>query len=284
MIDMSNTLIPIPLGLPAVVAVDGSRHSVHAAVWAAEEAIDRDTWLRMVYVEPGADAESADARAAFDSALDAIEAAGRKIRTERQIRQGEPASAVIEESRAAQLVCVGAKGIEGSPGGRGAIAAQIAESAFCPVIIVRRRGRRHSPGDRWVIAVLDESPVAPAVWRAALTEARRRDAAALALTSWPSQSYGHHHCGDGLRAQLDHDLQACRDDDAHTRVWATSIPAHLAGALAQTADLDQLIVVGKSNPELIAELVGPQGRSLLRKTNCSVMVVRDDQCEALAAS
>ena len=85
MIDMSNTRIP--LGLPVVVAVDGSRQSVHAAVWAAEEAIDRDAWLRLVYVEPDADTGSADAQAAFDSALDAIEAAGRKIRTECQIRR-----------------------------------------------------------------------------------------------------------------------------------------------------------------------------------------------------
>jgi nucleotide-binding universal stress UspA family protein len=51
----------------------------------------------------------------------------------------------------------------------------------------------------------------------------------------------------------------------------------MADLLTETAGIDQLVVVGTNNPSLVAELVGPQGRSLLRKTNCSVLVLRERQ-------
>jgi nucleotide-binding universal stress UspA family protein len=46
--------------------------------------------------------------------------------------------------------------------------------------------------------------------------------------------------------------------------------------LAETVDIDQLVIVGRNNPELITELIGPQARSMLSHTDCSVMVFRDD--------
>lgn len=276
-----------PPAPPVIVGVDGSRHALRAALWAADEAIDRGTCLRLVYIiAPDTDGIAADteqARLILQNVRGVVESTTRPVRTECQILHGDPAAGLREASRAGQLMCLGAKGMHDSATRRGATAAAIAESAFCPVAIVRRRGRRRLSEVRWVVAVLDDSPVASEVWRVALDEAERRDAPLLALTSWPSRLYGYHLTGDDLRAELDRRLASDRDE-AGVRVHAASIPEHLAALLARTPDLDQLVVIGKSNPDLIAELVGPEGRSLLRKTNCSVMIIRGDQCEALAAS
>ncbi|CAN5791503.1 hypothetical protein BH09ACT7_BH09ACT7_38940 [soil metagenome] len=135
-----------------------------------------------------------------------------------------------------------------------------------------------------MVAVLDKSPVSTGVMRTALDEAMRRDASVLALMSWPESDYGAIHTDDELRAELDRYLEDSDRSAPDVGICAASVPENLTDLLAQTADLDQLVIVGRSNPELIAELFGPQARSRLRKTNCSVMLFREEQHSALAAS
>jgi nucleotide-binding universal stress UspA family protein len=275
---------------PVIVGIDGSKHAVRAAIWASDEASGRDTTLHLVYViEPDVDdldAEFDDARLALDEVRSAIESTGRPIEMTSEILRGDPPAMLIEASRSAQLVCVGAIGMHDSaPDRRGATGAMIAESAFCPVIMVRRRGgHRPPPGDRWVVAVLDQSPVSRGVLQTALDEASRREAPVLALISWPARTFGSHHTEDDLRAELDRHLRGADRDETHVQVCAASTPANLVHLLARTPDIDQVVILGKSNPELMNELVGPQGRSQLRKTNCSVMTFRNEQDTALAAS
>ena len=48
---------------------------------------------------------------------------------------------------------------------------------------------------------------------------------------------------------------------------------HIANVLAQSADIDQLVIIGPDDPDLVAEAVGPHGRNILRGTNCSVLVL-----------
>lgn len=71
-----------------VVGVDGSRAATHAAVWAIDEAIERDIPLRLVYAIDSRDARNAHdsdvayaaARAALFDARAAVEATGRRSR------------------------------------------------------------------------------------------------------------------------------------------------------------------------------------------------------------
>ena len=65
------------------------------------------------------------------------------------------------------MICVGSKGLDNSPGQRhGSTAAELAQRAFSPVAIVRRRHTRKSlPAGRWIIAALDDSPGSRAVLR-----------------------------------------------------------------------------------------------------------------------
>jgi hypothetical protein len=51
----------------------------------------------------------------------------------------------------------------------------------------------------------------------------------------------------------------------------------MSNLLEQSATIDQLVIVGPNNPKLAAEVVGPKARTILRDTNCSLLILRDHQ-------
>ncbi|MDX1890779.1 universal stress protein [Mycolicibacterium sp. 050158] len=271
-----------PTNLPVVVGIDGSKHARRAAVWAHAEARDWAVPLKLVYVIDS-DAEDFEvmvdeARQALDEARAAVMETGAPVEVKSEILYGDPAAMLIDESRSSRLVCLGAKGRHDSAAGhRGATAATIAEFGFCPVTIVRCHPRHGHRADSWIVAVLGESSVSHGVLQTALDEAVRRNAPVLALPSWPAAVPQSRGTDDDrrLREKLDRYLRDTEDDQADVRVCALPLPPDLTELLVQTADLDQLVVVGKDRPDLITELVGPQARSALHDTNCSVLVFRE---------
>ncbi len=76
---------------------------------------------------------------------------------------------------------------------------------------------------------------------------------------------------------LDRYLRATQDDDTDVRVYSLALPLDLAEMLATVSDLAQLVVVGMDDAQLVVDLIGPEARSLLRHTNVSVMVFRDQR-------
>ena len=128
---------------PVIVGIDGSTAALRAALWAVDEAVSRDTPLRLVHVVPASshdlDEALADARDVLHKAWTEVEATGKPVKIESDIVHGDPGQALIEASRAAQLVCVGSKGTHDSPRGRRAsTAATLARGAASPVV---ERGR-----------------------------------------------------------------------------------------------------------------------------------------------
>src|SRR6478735_2471756 len=129
--------------LPIVAAIDGSDTAIHAALWAIDEAITRNVPLRLVSItkssHPSAEDYYADMHHAEDSiraAKDAVEATGRPVKIETAILSGPPAFLLGEESRTADMVCVGSVGIGRSARAiLGSIATELAEKAHCPVAI-----------------------------------------------------------------------------------------------------------------------------------------------------
>jgi nucleotide-binding universal stress UspA family protein len=107
---------------PVIVGIDGSTASLRAALWAVDEAVSRDTPLRLVHVIPASghdlDEALADARDVLYTAWTEVEATGKPVKIESDIVHGDPGQALVEASRTAQLVCVGSKGTHDSPRGR----------------------------------------------------------------------------------------------------------------------------------------------------------------------
>ena len=120
-----------------VVGIDGSAAAINAAEWAVDEAMSRDSPLRLIYIlEQDSEAirlETEYAQTALLTACAAVEATGQQVKTETMIVRGRTNAVLAEESRAAAMVVVGAFG-NGYPTRKpvGSTAAALARSARCP--------------------------------------------------------------------------------------------------------------------------------------------------------
>jgi len=145
-----------------VVGVDSS-DGAKAALWfALEEAKLRGARLRAVHAwhypsigvpaieasgQPLFGVEFADlqrgAEASFQAALrEAIPDPG-EVDVEHRVVEGSAAAALVEESRGADLLVVGSRGLGGFRGLLlGSVGQQLAHHAACPVVIVPHEGHR----------------------------------------------------------------------------------------------------------------------------------------------
>jgi len=272
-----------------VVGVDGSRGAVRAAVWAIDEALSRDIPLRLVYsIEPH-DSEPADAQEserrlasaelAVRYAASAVEDTDRPVKIESEIIEGKPTATLVEASRSAAMICVGAVGLKHFDHNRiGSTAISLVSSAHCPVAIVRGSDRNTPNEPGWVVVELDESPDSAAVLQCGVEEARLRGAPLRVLGSWQSRYtdvHDTHAVADGnrmVRAQLDRRIARWKHNYPDLDVRPVAIHGSVLNYLAKHSDAIQLVVLGARNATGVEELLGPTGSAFLHNTDCSVLV------------
>lgn len=161
---------------PVVVGLDGSLDSRSAVAWAATEAIFLEAPLRLVHVvgdvsmPPSAHDCLADALAEFDLINGKEDSS---ISVESAVLQGDPLHVLTEESRTATMVCVGAGG-RGPGNAVGAIPTALADSAHCPMAIIRHENHVLPAEDGVIAVVLDDEPDNDAVVHQAMQEGRMR--------------------------------------------------------------------------------------------------------------
>lgn len=249
-----------------VVGIDGSRWSVDAAMWAAEEAAHRGVPLRLIYVlEPRGDSESEQRRLADDRAcahvsvrrvIDAIESAGRPVRIDWQIAEGSPSQVLQEASRSAELVCIGSLGIAHATGRRmGSTGQGLVTSAQCPVAIVR--SNRHRGGVVVDIDETDEIADSTGILDMAIREAQWRDAPLTALLAG-SRSAGELPNPDNrhLQARLRRRIAHHRARPHNLQFDAVVNDGGSMNYLDHHADSIQLLVVGHRRAAEMGELIG----------------------------
>ncbi len=257
-----------------VVAIDGSPAAVDAALWAVEEALDRDIPLRFVYViEPVppavTDAQEgarrlATAEVAVRYAVTAVESTESPVKIEVEILQGPVVHTLLEASRSAAMLCVGARGIKHATQGRiGSTAAALSSAARCPVAIVRAH-RPHDLRDRAVVIEIDDNAAGSAVLQRGLAAARRRHAPARVLT--PTHMYG------DAQTPWERRLAEWRRSYPDLDITTVSLREDILDYLADHADRIQLVVTSRERPGGIAPLVNAPGNTALRDTDCSILV------------
>ncbi|MEU8374795.1 universal stress protein [Micromonospora sp. NPDC048894] len=173
---------------PVVVGVDGSPTSLAAAEQAAHAAVLRSAPLHLVhgYLHPlgygvplnpydlGVPAPSEEAQQMLERT--AAELADRWSGLTVQVRQvaGGAGATLVEESRRADLVVVGSRGLGGFAGLLlGSVGAQVAAHAHCPVLVVRPETLPIGV-DGPVLVGVDGSPAAGVAADQAAAEAVRR--------------------------------------------------------------------------------------------------------------
>ena len=266
-----------------VVGIDGSKAALRAAIWAVDEALDSDSTLRLLHVVDTRDSDQeaamADARDMLAKAAETVASTGEQVKVETDIVHGDPATQLVNASRTARMVCVGYKGRSASRRRhRGAIAAEVAKNALCTAVVVRRRKQPPPYSYEWVIAVLEEKPQSHVVLQTAINEAMLRKAALLALTSWSTAERGRRvRPATGLRARLQAYLDDADSGEGDLQVCAIPMPDHIFNVLEQSAPIDQLVVIGTSKPELAGEVFSRRAAKILRRSDCSLMIARDQR-------
>ncbi len=270
-------------GLAIVVGVDGSVAASRAAVWAIDEAISRDIPLRLVAVpertEDAGDAYedgTGEARSAVQAAAAAVRAEGRPVRVQTEVVSGAPTLILLEASRTAAMICVGALGLRHFGHHRvGSTSVALVGSAHCPVAVVRGSGQAAG----WVVVELDDTPEAATVLQSGVAQARLRSAPLRVLGAWQSRS-GDSQDGAAvaegnrmLGAQLDRRLSQWRHRYPDLDVTPVAVHGSALGYLTEHVADIQLVVVGARNATGIGAVFGPTGLAALHDTDCSVLVV-----------
>lgn len=244
-----------------VVGINGSPAAVNAAKWTIDEALSRQLPLRLVYVIPRREGQSAPAseweleraETALSQAEWALQRAKKPVEIETAVLSGDPGQVLIDESRDAALICVGtSRRGWASDGLLGPTATALVADAQCPVAIIRTNPDG-SPTELGVIAVvLNDEPDNDDVVHEAMEQGRRRHATVRQidrrLNSWVRRYPDVHvqtvAAGTGVRT-----------DEKHS--------GHIGLAVGGSADAAE-----------IAGLATPNCHPIVGYPDCSVLVVR----------
>jgi len=258
-----------------VVGIDGSRSALQAALWAVDEAVDRDVPLRLVYAidpserEPGAEDAIRDTFAA-------IESTRKPVKMEAEVVHERPIAALLAESRSAAMVCVGSTGLKHAVHGRiGSTASALVRSAHCSVALVPNSVLPSTTG--CVLAVVEESPTSSAVMDLALQESGVRGAPLRVLTVRPPQGNGLQDVEETVAASARIERYLARWRRRHPTADIQAIASHGSVVnyleyLHRTADPVQVLVADPRHPGPTDSLLGHSGRAALDAARCILLI------------
>ena len=260
-----------------VVGIDGSDAAIDAARWALVEATSRDVPLRLIHAVPKRESDGSAADESLDieygetalrAASAALHATGEQVKVETDLVHGSPASALIDDSSRAAMICIGSVGI-GQIARRliGSTADAVARNAHCPVAVIRTDREAREPRSGSIAVVVEDSPGNDAVLEHGFREARLRKASILAMGVW---AWGF---GEIPYRQLDHRLHRWVTQYPEVHVRPAAARAGAADFLSRTEEPVQLAVVSSLDADKVARMVGPH-TPLLGRAGRSVLVVR----------
>ncbi|OZV73887.1 universal stress protein UspA [Micromonospora echinospora] len=277
---------------PVVVGVDGSPESLVAAEHGARAAALRSRPLHLVhgYLHPlgygvpvnpydlGLPEPSDEARTMLEKA--AADLRGRWPELTVEVRQvaGGPGATLVEESRRAELVVVGSRGLGGFAGLLlGSVSAQVAGHAHGPVLVVRPADRQVA-ADGPVLVGLDGSELAELAVGQAAEEAARRDvplvlAHVVAVDARPEDTAGGEQGAGRLLAETAATVRQRHPELAVAeRVLRSAEPA---SALVEASADAALVVVGsRGRGGFAGLLLGSVSQALVQHARCPVLVAR----------
>lgn len=289
---------------PIVVGIDGSPVSFQALRWAAEEAAHRRAPLRAVYGDASAmryapeiptvsypdsyqHAVQQQAEQWLREAVEVVAAEEPDVTTSAEARAGSPRTVLIDESKAAQLVVVGSRGLGGFSGLLlGSVAVALCRHGHCPVAVLRGPGTGAAHIGEPVVVGVDGSHEGEHALRWAFDAASARSVDLVAVHAWHDLVTGEL----WTRAQVDdtrgsvqadeerllaETLAGWREEYPGVRVRQVVLYGSPAQVLLEQASHGQLVVVGtRGRGGFAGLLLGSTSQALIHHAPCPVIVAR----------
>jgi len=280
-----------------VVGTDGSAAGAATVRWAAHEASRRRLPLHLVHAFDwnwasarfGASSEMIELAEGHANAVvaDAVVQAGQAapdIEIHPHAVVGEPAVALLEAARHAELLVVGNRGHGGFASLLlGSVSQHVATHAACPVVVVRGR---HEADDGPVIVGVDGSPAAQDALALAFQAAADRGCGLVAIRAHtpPTPPWGADipplvYDLDAVKAAAHEALETClapwRDKFPEVGVEALVAIGGGARVLVGVSHTARLVVVGsRGHGSVAGTLLGSVGIQLLHHADCPVLIAR----------
>jgi nucleotide-binding universal stress UspA family protein len=277
---------------PFVVGLDGSQESVHALMWALDEAeliqarvVAVHAWQAEDTVVQGATTEAVIARAESDrEALavideqirDAGAARGRSVVVERRPVMGEPAAALIAASRGARALVVASK--RKTRLGRlvlGSVSEACVHGAACPVVVVHRQAHPGAENRRsWEVVVgIDGSPAADRALSFAAAHGRAHRAEVRMVGAVPALASEKDIAE--IRILLERAAKPYVDPEVALYFVADAREGAPGEVLCEAARHADLLVVGRRGAGETSSPLGSVSDECVRYSACPVVVVAD---------
>lgn len=292
-----------PASAPVVVGVDGSEASRTAVTWAASEAALRRRPLRIVHAfvwpllgvplgpSPSGPQDAGlrnEANGFVDDAVAYARSLEPDVDASGEVLVGMATPTLVAESKLADLVVVGHRGLGGFSGLLvGSVGVGTAAHAHCPVVVVRRRDRGQDAAIGHVVVGVDGSPESELAIAFAFEEASRRGLGLTAVHAWTAPTS----VAPGEMLPLIYDVDLI--DQEETRLlaellagWREKYPdvhvqqhvthARATRTLVEESETAELVVVGsRGRGGIRGLLLGSVSQTLVYHASCPVAIVRE---------
>ncbi|MEV4860225.1 universal stress protein [Streptomyces ossamyceticus] len=287
-----------------VVGADGSASSLAAVEVAAREARSRGAGLRVVHAfvwpamhvplgsSPLGPPEGGLQNMVDRLVAEAVErarAVAPDVEVGHVVVTGEPLTVLEAQSRAAELVVIGSRGMGGFVGLLvGSTAVRLAAHGRCPVLVVREQPHADGP----IVLGVDGSVAGQKAVDFAFAEAALRNAPLVALHTWttwnapmpapqdPSAPYANppEALAEEEEQQLAEALAGRQERYPGVVVEHRVVHGGTREALIEASRSAQLLVVGaRGRGGFAGLLLGSVSQALLHHAQCPVAVVRGEQ-------
>ncbi|GAB4585654.1 universal stress protein [Nocardia sp. IFM 10818] len=279
---------------PIVVGIDGSTTALHAAEWAAAEAVSRRVPLRLVQILPAIDKPAfRPGGTRYRSALGTLNNARWMVRAQQsQVPDAEPLQVdvvlargqadrlLVEMSASASLLVLGSAAIGFfSHMVLGSTALAVTREARCPVALVRRSAVPDGP----VLVVVTTSDTAEPALLAGLRAARDRGVDLVVARIWHGRVWSNGHARPWADATAGHAGGAALVPDAQLQRHQRDFPTVTVRPITVVGDgpaeierfsaAAQLVIVGHDADALRPDRLGRVTHELVCHSSCPVVVM-----------
>ncbi|MGQ4378786.1 universal stress protein [Streptomyces sp. SAS_267] len=266
------------MGNLVVVGVDGSSSSLAAVEEAAREAQRRGAELRVVHalswpVRPMyAPLDPSPLDRLVNEAAQRARSVAPEVEVTEAVKTGDAVAVLEAESRAADLVVVGPRGMGGFIGMLlGSTAASLAAHGQCPVMVVREEPAGAGP----IVLAVDGSPVGEKAVDFAFAEAALRGAELLAVHAWLPDHVPPGTGPESAERLLAQALAGRTEMYPDVTVRHEVLSGETREALIEASRTAQLLVVGaRGRGGFTGLLLGSVSQAVLHHAHCPVTVVR----------